>query len=118
MGVMGDQLGMIKVLARALLEEVESLGEYQVPLVEPGGEGWTDFYEMVRNYEIRLIRRALLRTHGHQAQAARLLRLNPTTLHNKMKLYKLGADGRATPRGGGALIPSCTRPCARSESVP
>jgi len=49
----------------------------------------TDFYEAVRNFEISLIQRALRSTAGNQAKAARLLHLKQTTLHGKIKQYKI-----------------------------
>jgi len=49
----------------------------------------TDFYEAVRSYEISLIQRALRSTAGNQAKAARLLHLKQTTLHGKIKQYKI-----------------------------
>ena len=114
----GDQLNTIKGLAQALLEEVESAEEDQGLLAEPGGEGWAGFYEMVREFEIRLIRRALLRTHGHQGRAARLLRLNESTLSYKIKLYNLGADGRMSSSAGVATTKHCSGSCARSKPAP
>lgn len=48
-----------------------------------------DFYDAVRQFEISLIRQALTRTGGNQAQAARLLHLKQTTLHGKIKQYKI-----------------------------
>ena len=49
----------------------------------------TDFYEAVRSFEISLIQRALRSTSGNQARAARLLHLRQTTLHGKIKQYKI-----------------------------
>jgi DNA-binding NtrC family response regulator len=49
----------------------------------------TDFYEAVRSFEISLIQRALSSTSGNQAKAARLLHLKQTTLHGKIKQYKI-----------------------------
>jgi len=49
----------------------------------------TDFYEAVRSFEISLIQRALKSTAGNQAKAARLLHLKQTTLHGKIKQYKI-----------------------------
>ena len=49
----------------------------------------TDFYEAVRSFEISLIQRALRSTEGNQAKAARLLHLKQTTLHGKLKKYKI-----------------------------
>jgi len=46
-----------------------------------------DFYSEVERFETGLIRLALDQTGGHQARAARLLRIKPTTLNSKIKLY-------------------------------
>ena len=46
-----------------------------------------DFYDEVQRFETGLIRLALDQTRGHQARAARLLRIKPTTLNSKIKLY-------------------------------
>jgi DNA-binding NtrC family response regulator len=46
-----------------------------------------DFYREVERFETGLIRLALDQTGGHQARAARLLRIKPTTLNSKIKLY-------------------------------
>ncbi|HEY3037439.1 MAG TPA: helix-turn-helix domain-containing protein [Pyrinomonadaceae bacterium] len=46
-----------------------------------------DFYSEVERFETGLIRLALDHTGGHQARAAQLLRIKPTTLNSKIKLY-------------------------------
>lgn len=46
-----------------------------------------DFYDEVQRFEVALIKRALEETAGNQARAARLLRIKPTTLNSKIKLY-------------------------------
>jgi DNA-binding NtrC family response regulator len=48
-----------------------------------------DFYEAVKQFEIKLIREALEKTGGNQSRAARLLRLNVTTLNSKIQAYNL-----------------------------
>lgn len=45
----------------------------------------------VRRFEAELIRRALAHTGGHQRRAARLLGIKTTTLHAKIKRYRLGS---------------------------
>jgi DNA-binding NtrC family response regulator len=42
---------------------------------------------MVRDFEIKLIRTALIKTGGNQRRAAFLLGVKTTTLHNKIKVY-------------------------------
>lgn len=46
-----------------------------------------DFYAEVIGFEVDLIKLALAQTSGNQTRAARLLRLNPTTLNAKIKQY-------------------------------
>jgi DNA-binding NtrC family response regulator len=48
-----------------------------------------DFYDEVTRFETGLIRLALDHTGGHQAKAARLLHIKPTTLNSKIKLYRI-----------------------------
>jgi DNA-binding NtrC family response regulator len=48
-----------------------------------------DFYDEVQRFETGLIRLALDQTRGHQAKAARLLHIKPTTLNSKIKLYEI-----------------------------
>jgi DNA-binding NtrC family response regulator len=92
-----DQLGVIKELAQALLGEVESLtGKPDATQDESESQG--DFYELIREYEILLIRRALLRSRGNQAMAARMLRLKPSTLHHKIRLYDINPDPKSLTR--------------------
>jgi DNA-binding NtrC family response regulator len=46
-----------------------------------------DFFDEVKQFETSLIKLALARTGGHQARAAKLLNIKPTTLNSKIKLY-------------------------------
>ncbi len=48
-----------------------------------------DFYNEVERFEIKLIKSALRITGGSQIKAARLLKLNATTLNAKIKNFKL-----------------------------
>jgi transcriptional regulator with GAF, ATPase, and Fis domain len=72
---------LIRVLATAM-EAIESKEESDV-FQE------TDFYDAVRHFEVSLIRKALDRAAGNQAKAARMLHLKQTTLHGKIKQYKI-----------------------------
>lgn len=64
-----------------------------------------DLYQEVRRFETYLINRALREAGGSQTKAARLLGLNKTTLHEKIKRYQI--DYRPTPEspGGGVDQP-------------
>lgn len=81
----------LKELAFKLLHEVESITEIQTLNIDQG----LDFYGEVQSFEIELIKRALLRTAGHQGRAARLLNLKVTTLNSKIKHYQIDPTGFA-----------------------
>jgi len=81
--VVNIKLDALKKLAQALLVEVSSLEQKKAEV----GRANLDLSEEVREFEADLIRCALVKTDGHQAQAARLLNIKPTTLHEKMKRY-------------------------------
>jgi len=89
------RLEKIKEMASALLREAESL-EHENGLAEASAtietlsaRSGVDFFDEVRRFEMRLIRRALELTNGNQARAARILGLGTTTLNYKIKAYEL-----------------------------
>ena len=80
-------------LTTTLLREIESLAREQAFTDETGrlqalmlSDG-IDLYQETKRFEINLIKLALTQTRGHQARAAKLLHINPTTLNSKIKLY-------------------------------
>ncbi len=80
-------------LMDALLRETETLARDKAFTDESNrirtlnvAEG-IDFYTEVERFETGLIRLALDQTGGHQARAARLLHIKPTTLNSKIKLF-------------------------------
>jgi DNA-binding NtrC family response regulator len=80
-------------LTDALLRETETLARDKAYTDESNrirtlnfAEG-IDFYSEVERFETGLIRLALDQTGGHQARAAQLLRIKPSTLNSKIKLY-------------------------------
>lgn len=82
-------------LAATLLEEAETLGRDRAFTEESSRlrslnltQG-IDFYNEVQQFETNLIKLALDKTRGNQAQAAKLLRIKPTTLNSKIKLYRI-----------------------------
>ena len=90
-----ERLKKIRVLASALLEESEALeheselAEASVTIATLNANTAIDFFEQVRQFEIRLIKRALELAGGNQARAAHLLGLGTTTLNYKVKSYGL-----------------------------
>src|ERR1700730_3853627 len=90
---MADRLDSLTVLVHAMLGEIESLKgnrENVVPIVISA--------ELSR-FEAGLIRSALLHTGGRQRQAARLLGMKVSTLHRKVKLYKLRSPSERSLEG-------------------
>jgi DNA-binding protein Fis len=82
LGVIADALASLERAAAVL--RGEALGaEWGVLDVKTG----IDLYQEVRRFETRLIERALREAEGNQTRAARLLGLNKTTLHEKIKRY-------------------------------
>jgi len=73
----------LKVLARALLDEIDSLPE-RTALSEVTD---LNLQAQVRRFEAQLIRSALIRTGGRQRRAARLLGTKATTLNAKIRRY-------------------------------
>jgi len=82
-------------LAAAVLQEAELLARDKVfseqasKLRSLDLAGGIDFYAEVTEFETGLIKLALEQTGGNQAKAAELLRIKPTTLNSKIKLYKI-----------------------------
>ena len=88
-----NRLQRLLEIADTLLRETETLARDKAFTDESNrlrslslSEG-IDFYSEVERFETGLIRLALDQTGGHQAQAAKLLRIKPTTLNSKIKLY-------------------------------
>ena len=48
-----------------------------------------DFYSAIELYEINLIKQALRNSRGHQANAAKLLRMKTSTLNSIIKRHKI-----------------------------
>ncbi|HMF57964.1 MAG TPA: helix-turn-helix domain-containing protein [Pyrinomonadaceae bacterium] len=82
------KLEALKVLTLALFREVEALSRTPAQ----GAENRINLSEEVRRFESDLILSALIRTGGRQRQAARLLGMKVTTLHTKIRRYRIDAD--------------------------
>jgi len=88
-----NRVQRLRELADTLLRETERLARDKAFSDESNrfqalnfSEG-IDFYDEVQRFETGLIRLALDQTGGHQARAAHLLGIKPTTLNSKIKLY-------------------------------
>lgn len=90
-----DRLKKLRDLASTLLEETEALeheselAETSVTIASLNSRTSINFFEEVKQFEIRLIKRALELAGGNQARAAQLLGLGTTTLNYKVKSYGL-----------------------------
>jgi len=88
-----SRVRLVMDLTNALLREVETLARDQAFTDDAGrlqtlmNSGGIDLFQEVKRFEINLIKLALDQTRGHQARAARLLKINPTTLNSKIKAY-------------------------------
>jgi DNA-binding protein Fis len=88
---LNNRLKLIRDVALALetaadvMEQAQHAAGVQLLDIKNG----IDFYATVSRFEIDLIERALRETDGNQTKAARLLGLKHTTLHDKIRRYKI-----------------------------
>ena len=87
-----ERLRTLRDLVLMLLSEVESL---QVERPSHAG-GAICLQNQVQRFESDLIRQALHRTGGNQAQAARLLGVKHTTLNAKIHRYQISLIGQSS----------------------
>mgnify|MGYP003578626568 FL=1 len=78
---MQSNMALIKALATALLSELDSLNIDDEVLTRDARFNLT---EKVREFEIKLIKTALVKAGGNQRRAARLLGIPTSTLNNKI----------------------------------
>ena len=80
------------VTIETLEEEVIQPVEAELTLSNLKEGERVDYFSAIKAFETSLIMDALKETRGHQGRAARLLGLNPTTLHSKIKHLKIMSD--------------------------
>jgi DNA-binding NtrC family response regulator len=93
---MNNRLEALKVLSQSLLREVEALKDNtksESDIIEEVKDGKIDLDREVQNYEVELIRCALVRTGGRQRRAARLLNVKISTLNAKIKRFGIATSG-------------------------
>lgn len=83
-----QKLKVMKEIALILVEQIEALGYVRSVNIRRG----IKLHEEMRMFEVHLVQSALERTGGHQTKAARLLGINLTTLHNKLKRLNISPD--------------------------
>jgi len=112
------RIQQLTLLAKALASEIEALqaelstDRGRVPQVDLDNDG-IDFYDEVERYEIELIKTALDKCGGNQAQAARLLRMKSTTLNAKMDSTRCGRSRCNTNTNFEKFTPQHTRETLR-----
>lgn len=86
------RLEALRSLALMFLRELDNLKKIMGPKrARPWGEK-IDLEQEMAAIEVAIIKHALLRSRGNQAAAARMLSINPTTLHAKMKKHAITAN--------------------------
>ena len=94
-GQSNQRLKKIRDLAAELLDHTEALehegelAEASATIASLGTNSAINLFDEVRQFEIRLIKRALELAGGNQARAAQLLGVGTTTLNYKVKTYGL-----------------------------
>lgn len=98
-----NRVHALKTLVELVLHELETLQQITNSGVHDGDEP-VSLPEEIIEFEVRLIRNALIQTRGNQRSAAALLGIKHTTLHAKLRRYDIdprtftvGAAGRRTP---------------------
>ncbi len=81
----GSELKTLSKLALVILGEIKALESVNRIKVQSG----IDLLSEVRNFEINLIKLALIHSGGSQQRAAQLLGISESTLSWKMKRYKI-----------------------------
>ena len=89
----GSQFAALRSLSQLLLREIDSLKNTQVTLEQEIEEGMPiNLAQEVQQFEIHMIRCALIRSMGRQNKAAHLLKMKITTLCEKIKRYGITLD--------------------------
>lgn len=85
-----NQLAALESLASLLLREVESLKRNEERAVRRrSNDKKFSLYRQVQEFEVAMIRSALIRAGGVQKKAAEFLGLKVSTLNVKIKRYKI-----------------------------
>lgn len=87
--LVGNRIEALKTLTKLLLHEVESLEEIAPLKSNPRADAVINLNDQVQRYEVTLICRALLETHGNQSKAAKKLGMKCSTLHAKIRRYEI-----------------------------
>jgi DNA-binding NtrC family response regulator len=100
-----EGLNQLAQLLAGAIEKLVATAEVLVLANVPDVALGVDFYAEMRRYELLLIQRALRQANGSQVRAAALLKLSPTTLNTKLKLYER-RDGKVNERAAKSSLSS------------
>ena len=84
-----NHLSALESLTLILLREIEEMKNEETRLNKIREGEKIHLYEELKFIEINFIRNALIRTGGHQVNAAKLLGMKLTTINSKIKRYKI-----------------------------
>ena len=84
-GRLRNKIETMRMLALELASEMDGLGSTRTIDLDAG----IDLQEEVKAFEVALIKRALVKSGYCQAKAARMLRINASTLAYKIKTYEI-----------------------------
>jgi DNA-binding NtrC family response regulator len=90
------RLEALRSLVLVFLRELDNLKKILGPRRQ---RPWGDKIDLEREMaaiEIAIIKHALLRSRGNQAAAARMLSINPSTLHAKLKKHGITSEKLST----------------------
>ena len=82
------RLELMREIVVMLADEIDALGFVRSINIRQG----IDMHDEMRRFEVHLVQSALERTGGHLTNAAKLLGINLTTLHNKIKRLNITVD--------------------------
>ena len=82
------KLKILRDVVLRVIEEIDSLENVRFVNIRRG----INLHDEMRMFEVHLVQSALERTGGHQTRAARLLGINLTTLHNKLKRLNISPE--------------------------
>lgn len=88
-GKLRNKIETMRMLALELASEMDTLGTARTIDLDAG----IDLQEEVKAFETALIKRALVKSGYCQAKAARMLRINASTLAYKIKTYEIDLPG-------------------------
>jgi transcriptional regulator with GAF, ATPase, and Fis domain len=83
-----QKLMLMQEIIFFLANEIESLSFVRSVNISQG----IDLHDEMRRFEVHLVQSALERTGGHLTNAAKLLGINLTTLHNKIKRLGISTE--------------------------